>query len=112
MKKPNRYILPAITALLFVVLVIVAIARDHPPGEIRVQKSPQGESASRGYRININHATAEELEQLPGIGPVLAKRIVDYRNKHGTFKNIFDLKNVPGISEEIYNGLKSYITVR
>lgn len=49
--------------------------------------------------VHINVATAEDLENLPGVGPVLAARIVEYRNKHGLFASVEDLLDVPGIGE-------------
>ncbi len=51
------------------------------------------------------------LEALPGIGKVLAQRIVDYRNEHGTFKTIEDLLKVSGIGEVTFDKIKDYITV-
>lgn len=62
-------------------------------------------------KININLATSDELDKLPGIGPVIAQRIIDYRSST-PFKNIEDLKNVSGIGDKIYNGLKELITVK
>ena len=50
-------------------------------------------------RIRINSATAAELEQLPGVGPVLASRIADHLEKHGPFATVEDLLDVPGIGE-------------
>jgi competence protein ComEA len=47
--------------------------------------------------VHINTATVEDLERLPGVGPVLAKQIIDYRNEHGPFKSMADLDDVPGI---------------
>ena len=47
--------------------------------------------------LNINRASAKELETLPGIGPVLAKRIVEYRKVNGSFSSVDDLKKIPGI---------------
>ena len=111
MKKPNRYILPAITAFLLSVLVILAIVRNHPMDEVHTLKVLWDESAPIGYRININQASAEELMQLPGIGPTLSKRIIEYRKLYGPYENIFDLKKVPGISEDIFAEIKSYITI-
>ncbi|MGB9812507.1 MAG: helix-hairpin-helix domain-containing protein [Thermovenabulum sp.] len=60
-------------------------------------------------RININTADETELDKLPGIGPSLAKRIVDYRNTHGPFKKIDDIKNVAGIGDKKFEDLKGLI---
>lgn len=61
--------------------------------------------------ININRADEKELDALPGIGPTMAKRIVDHRNEKGKFSSIEELKEVQGISEKKYEKLKGYITV-
>jgi competence protein ComEA len=61
--------------------------------------------------ININFAGINELELLPGIGPELAQRIIDYRNNTGTFKNKDDLKNVTGIGEKKFEALKDLISI-
>lgn len=61
--------------------------------------------------ININTATATELEALPGIGPTLAQRIVDYRTQHGPFQSIGDIMNVSGIGPAIFDQLQALITV-
>jgi comEA protein len=61
--------------------------------------------------ININSATAEELDALPGIGKVTAKRIVEYRQSHGNFGDIEKLKEVKGITSKKLDGLKRYITL-
>ena len=50
--------------------------------------------------VNVNRAGAEELEELPGIGPVKAQAIVDYRNAHGDFANVEELDEVEGIGEK------------
>ena len=62
-------------------------------------------------RININTATAGELELLPGIGPVKAEAIVDYRTQHGPFSDADELLNVYGIGEATLAGLIDLITV-
>ncbi|MGI6092515.1 MAG: ComEA family DNA-binding protein [Veillonellaceae bacterium] len=64
-----------------------------------------------GNKININTATKGELDKLPGIGPTLAQRIIDYRQANGHFKNIADIKKVSGISEKRYNKLKDNISI-
>lgn len=61
--------------------------------------------------ININRATCQELESLPGIGEVIAKNIVDYREKYGLFTKEEDLKNVKGIGEKKYETIKDMITI-
>lgn len=63
------------------------------------------------YPININTATAEELEALPGIGEVLAKRIVADREAKGPFKTVDDLMRVPGIKEGVMSQLRDLVTV-
>ena len=62
-------------------------------------------------RVNINTATAEELDALPGIGPTTAQAIVDYRLQNGNFQTIQDIQKVPGIGPATYDGIQDYITV-
>ena len=57
-------------------------------------------------KVNINEASAEELTVIPGIGEVLAERIVGYRESHGSFYNVNDLLNVPGIGEKKLEKIK------
>ncbi|HTP06650.1 MAG TPA: helix-hairpin-helix domain-containing protein [Anaerolineae bacterium] len=64
-----------------------------------------------GEKININTASAEELDKLPGIGPSLAKAIVDYRTKNGPFKTIDGIKEVPRIGDSLFEKIKDQITV-
>jgi competence protein ComEA len=61
--------------------------------------------------LNINTATVRELDALPGIGPVLARRIVDFREKRGGFRRIEELLAVPGISERVWQELKERVEV-
>ncbi len=64
---------------------------------------------SSNNKININYASEKELEDLPGIGPSLAKRIVEYREKNGPFKSLKDLEKVKGIGEKKINQIKDLI---
>ena len=64
-----------------------------------------------GGPVNINTATLEELETLPGIGPALGQRIIDFRTAHGPFRSVDDLLNVSGIGEKRLADLRPGITV-
>lgn len=61
--------------------------------------------------VNINTATQTELETLPGIGPSIALKIINYRNENGRFSSIEEIKNVSGIGDSKFEALKKYITV-
>jgi competence protein ComEA len=79
-----------------------------------VQIDIPGENTEENYfggRININTASVEELETLPGIGPTAAQEIVEYRLQHGPFRTIQDIQNVPGIGPATFAKIENYITV-
>jgi competence ComEA-like helix-hairpin-helix protein len=61
--------------------------------------------------ISINHASREELEKLPGIGPALAARIVEQRERYGPFRRVEHLMMVRGISERRLRELRRFVTV-
>ena len=62
-------------------------------------------------KVNINTASKEKLETLPGVGETTAQKIIDYREANGKFKTIEDIKNVSGIGDAKYESLKDKITV-
>jgi competence protein ComEA len=66
---------------------------------------------TRAGKLNLNTATLQELDTLPGIGPVTAQAIIDYRNQNGAFKKIDDVKKVRGIGDSLYNQIKDLITL-
>lgn len=61
--------------------------------------------------VNINFADLKELQTLPNIGPMIAQKIIDYRNYNGSFSKIEDIMNVPGIGKKTFEDLKDQITV-
>jgi competence protein ComEA len=62
--------------------------------------------------INLNTASIQELRTLPGIGPALAKRIVDFREKNHGFKRVEELLAIPGISQKKWNAIRDKVEVR
>jgi competence protein ComEA len=85
--------------------------RHHSPQDI---SSPHTNSNTETHAlsvININTASVAELEQLAGIGPGLAERIVTYRQEHGRFRRAEHLLMVRGISERKFREIRSMITV-
>lgn len=89
----------------------VIVPRYTPTPQPPVEVVPAAKGASAATLLNINTATAAELEMLPHIGPAMAQRIIDYREAHGPFTQIEDLKNVEGIGETRYQDLAPLITV-
>jgi competence protein ComEA len=63
-------------------------------------------------KLNLNTATLDDLNKLPGIGPTLAQRILDYRASKGRFTSIAEIKQVKGIGDVLFNNLKELITVQ
>jgi competence protein ComEA len=62
-------------------------------------------------QVNLNTATAAQIEELPGVGPVLAQRIIDWRREHGRFASVDELGEVSGIGEKIFAALQPKVTV-
>jgi len=68
-------------------------------------------SGTRGGKVNLNRANLSELDGLPGVGPVLAARIVEWRSKNGNFKSVDELRRVSGIGDAKFNELKEVVVV-
>ena len=91
-------------------------APDGTPESVVGQGEAQSSEATGAPResdgkININIASQSEVMDLPGIGTVLASRIVDYRKQYGDFSRIEDIRNVSGIGEKRYEAIQDKITV-
>jgi len=71
-----------------------------PDGRYQLGRMAGAQLLTLGLPIDLNTANAEDLDALPSLGPTLAKRIIDYRQKHGPFKKIADLEKVPGIGSK------------
>jgi competence protein ComEA len=75
-----------------------------------VAGAPGGSGGPPGL-INLNTATLAELDTLPGVGPVLAQRIIDHRNRSGGFKSVEELRKVEGVGDARFEQLKDLVTV-
>jgi competence protein ComEA len=90
-------------ALALIVCLGLALA----PAAAMAQKS----KAASTEKINLNTATAEQLQTLPGIGPSLAKTIIEHRTKSGKFNKVEELLNVKGIGEKKFLQIKDRLVV-
>ena len=79
--------------------------------EAETQSPAEQTEPAAVWPLNINTATVAELDQLPGIGPVLAQRIVDYRQAHGGYKAVEELLKVSGIGDAKLTEILDLITV-
>ena len=75
------------------------------------ETTKQNTQKQTSTKININKATQAELENLPGIGPSTASKIVAYREENGKFESIENIKDVSGIGDAKYNSIKDLITI-
>ena len=79
------------------------------PGAAGTGEAPSGEGAVGGT-VSLSSATVEELDELPGVGPITAQKIVDYRAEHGPFASVDDLDAVPGIGPTRIEQLRDLVT--
>ena len=97
-------------ALLVLGLASAASAQTNPASKPQKAKATKTVVTTAGP-VNLNTATAVQLDALPGIGKSTAQRIVEYRQKNGGFKKIEELMNVKGVGEKSFLRLKPLITV-
>jgi competence protein ComEA len=83
---------------------LITVGLPPPPGEAADATGPGG-------KVNLNTATQEQLETLPGVGPTLAQRIIDHRETHGPFRSVEQLQAVSGIGEVRFGELRDLVTV-
>jgi competence protein ComEA len=83
-----------------------------PDGGYRLSAMSGAQLITLGLPIDLNRATAEDLDAVPGIGPALAQRIIDYRRAHGPFKTIEELEEkVSGFGPKKLEGIKPYLII-
>ncbi len=100
--------------MLLSLVAVAFLVSAHPHAAAAAQRTAAPRSGAKPAvtaAINLNSASATELEALPGIGAKTAARIVEYRQKNGPFKKIEELMNVRGVGEKNFLKLKEQITV-
>jgi comEA protein len=95
---------PRISLLALSSLLIVMVS-------VAAQVRADTKHAPPAHSIDVNSATAEQLQQVPGIGPGTAKAIVNFRQKSGPFQKVEDLLAIKGISKARFEKMRPYLTI-
>ncbi len=118
MKNRVVWLLLVIELVFLTTLMGFYLGRNTGDTPVHVSKLPEeteatvsSTEASGPLVVNINTATAAEFEKLPGIGPILAKRIVEYRNANGPFSTVSELTKVDGIGPDRLKNILDYVTL-
>ena len=116
-----KYIFVLITAAFFCIMLGMFIGRNSSSNYIKLASSnnmsaESSEGISETYsrekgKVNINTADAAHLSLLPGVGEVIAQRIIDYRSEHGNYSSLEDLLFVEGIGEKKLQKILPYISL-
>lgn len=125
LKRLAAFVIPALALLACGVMLGIFIMQTRVPGTVSVQHAEPDEpeeavqtvmeepsDAATDDRLDLNTATAAELQELPGIGEVIAQRIIDYRDLCGRFLDPEQLMEVDGIGEAKYEKIRDLVTVR
>lgn len=96
-------------ALWIAMVAPVHVALPAPP--VTMSDAQEAKAPVPAATVNVNTATAEQFEALPGIGPSTARKIVGFREKNGPFKKLEDLMNVQGIGEKSFLKLRPHLTL-
>jgi competence ComEA-like helix-hairpin-helix protein len=104
--------------IILVTLLVLAVAACKPHREAANSSSRKpidqpsiSQSESHAPCVNLNAATAEELKELPGIGEVMAQRVIDYRERHGRFRRPEEIIIIEGFSEKKYRVISERICI-
>jgi competence protein ComEA len=95
--------------LLMMVLFVVLSTLGPAPTSVFAVESPTANQADE--TVHLNQATAEQLQALPGVGPALSARIVEYRTEHGPFRTVDQLAEVKGVGQAKLAKFKNQLTV-
>ena len=101
---------PLVDGVQVLVPVRVPVAGGASPGSETDAVVPDAAVAGLGAKVSLGTATAEELDELPGVGPVTAQKILDYRAEHGPFRSVDELDAVPGIGPTRVEQLRDLVT--
>ncbi|MDW7711123.1 MAG: helix-hairpin-helix domain-containing protein [Deferrisomatales bacterium] len=97
--------------ILVMVLAVISLAAGLPPRAAHAADKPAAGAEAPEAKVNLNTATAEELGNLPGVGEVTAKAILDFRQVNGPFRTADDLLQVRGVGEKKMETLRPLVTV-
>ncbi|MCG5211875.1 ComEA family DNA-binding protein [Streptosporangium sp. KLBMP 9127] len=89
----------------------VIVGASTVPGALPLPGTVPGGAIGPGALVDLNSATAEQLDVLPGVGEVLARRIVEYRDGHGGFRSVEQLQDVSGIGNSKYADIKDKVRI-
>jgi competence protein ComEA len=112
MIRQKQRIIECLLAVVMVAMIVwvVCFWQTDSGGPIILQQLSVQTQETASSALDLNTATEEELEALPGIGPVLAERILDWRAENGPFQSAEDVMSVKGIGQATYEKIAPYIT--
>jgi len=93
-------------------VLALAVVCASSPMAAQAAATPKSARVSASAPINLNTATAAQLDALPGVGPSTAQRIVEYRQKNGGFKRVEELMNIRGVGEKSFLKIKPLVMVQ
>lgn len=99
-----------IFAFILVLSLTIYLSRKVEVNKYLIKKISSNQSYT--LRVNINSANEQELNNLPGIGPKLAKRIIEYRFTHGSFESLDEIRAVKGLGAKKFSQIENYLTVQ
>ena len=99
------------TRILMAAILGIAVSATAASAQSKATTPKAAATATAAAPVNLNTATVEQLATIPGVGPKMAERIIDYRQKNGGFKKVEDLMNVSGVGEKSFLKIKPLITI-